>query len=288
MSFSRVKAVAFDMDGTLLNQHSEVTEATKAACEALRSSGRKLLIASGRTYKSARLPLEGLSFDGYVCSNGATVFEEDGQRVQATTLEPETVIGLLEEITRHPLYYEVHDVDSNRWIVQEDRARMEEMIGEDQLIEGINLRRFTFYNLTALAGREELIRRIRDKELEIVKIFIWYPHPETLQQIRRELAHWEPDVQLTTSGTRNLEVIPRSVSKWEGLQYFCRKWGLSADEIMAFGDAENDLEILTEVGVSVAMENAPASVKEVARHIAGHHDEDGVARFIRHFVLKEV
>lgn len=286
MTFTHIKAVAFDMDGTLLDGRSELSEENRTACEALRASGRKILISTGRTYKSAQLPLDGFAFDGYVCSNGATIYEADGAMVHYDTLEAEAVIAILQELQRQPLYYELHDINSNRWIVQEDRQRMEDMIGEDELIEGINLRRFTFYNLTASGSREELFAQIRTGELEIVKIFIWHPRPEELVRVRQELEQWESKASITTSGRHNLELIPPAVSKWEGLQYFCRKWGLSAEEVMTFGDSDNDLEMLTHAGASVAMENSSANVLRVAKFRAGNHTENGVADFIKQYIVK--
>ncbi|MGO0058543.1 HAD family hydrolase [Brevibacillus fluminis] len=286
MTFSHIKAVAFDMDGTLLDGRSELSQENRAACEALRASGRKILISTGRTYKSAQLPLDGFAFDGYVCSNGATVYEADGSMVHYHKLEAEAVIGILEKLHELPLYYEMHDIKSNRWIVKEDRQRMEEMIGEDELIEGINWRRFTFYTMTASASREELFARIRSGELEIVKIFIWHARPEALIGVRHELERWASKALITTSGPHNLEMIPPGVSKWEGLQYFCRKWELSAEEVMAFGDSDNDLEMLTYAGASVAMENSSATIERVAKFRAGNHIENGVAQFINQYIVK--
>lgn len=286
MAFSHVKAVAFDMDGTLLNERFELSQGNRAACEALRASGRKILISTGRTYKSAQLPLGGFAFDGYVCSNGATIYEADGTMVHYQAMEPEVVIAMLDALYGKPLYYELHDIESNRWIVHEERERMEGMIGEEQLIEGINLRRFTFYNLTALASREELFSRVRMGDLKIVKVFIWHPHPEALERVRHDWAQLQSKVMVTSSGPHNIEIIPPSVSKWEGLKYFCQKWGLSAEEVMAFGDSGNDLEMLTHAGASVAMENSSEAVKRVAKFRAGNHTNDGVAQFINENVVK--
>jgi Cof subfamily protein (haloacid dehalogenase superfamily) len=283
--FSQLRLAAFDMDGTLLNEDARMTEATREACRLLQASGCKLVLSTGRTYASARLPIDDFPFDGYVCSNGAAVYEADGRLVQRTFLPADMVREVVHTLRQELLYYELHDTASNRWMVQEDRERIESLIGEDTSVEGLALRRFSFYEWSRVAPLEEMMRLVSTGEAEIVKLFVWHPVPERLEPVRRRLEQWSESAAITTSGPYNIEVIPKHVSKWEGLLYFCRKWGFAPEQVMAFGDADNDREALTHAGYSVAMENADPAIKAIARFIAPHHNEDGVARFIRERVL---
>ncbi len=281
MDKSTIKLAAFDMDGTLLNEQGEVTDETREACISLQASGCKLLIATGRTYTSAQLPLNGLAFDGYVCSNGATIYEADGTLAEYKSLDADLVIRLLEKIREQPIYYEVHDNRSARWMILEDRDRIESLIGEDDLIDGIRLRRLSFHQLTSVAIRDDLVQRIANGELKIVKVFLWHPDPDVLQNVYRQLEPWTGQTMVTSSGKTNIEIMPEQVNKWQGLQYFCRKWNIAAEEILAFGDAENDLQLLSHAGHSVAMGNASPVVKQTARYEANRNAESGVARYIR-------
>jgi len=285
--FSRLRLAAFDMDGTLLNEQSQMTEATKEACRLLQASGCKLVLSTGRTYASAQLPIGGFAFDGYVCSNGATVLEADGTLVQHAALPLEMIQQAVHTLRQEPIYYELHDTESNRWMVQEDRERIETLIEEDASVEGVSLRRFSFYEWSRVVPLAEMMQRIATGESKIVKLFVWHPVPEALVPVREQLERWSDQADITSSGKHNVEVIPKGVSKWEGLTYFCRKWGIAPEQVMAFGDAENDREALSNVGFPVVMENASPAIKELARFIAPHHDEDGVARFIRERVLAD-
>lgn len=280
------RLAAFDMDGTLLNEESQMTAATKKACHDLQKQGCKLVLSTGRTYDSARIPIDQFPFDGYVCSNGAALFEADGTLVKRVLLPTSMVLDAVDVLRKEMIYYELHDTASNRWMVQEDRDRIETMIGEDTSVEGISMRRFAFYKLARVVPLGEMQEKVRSGQAQVVKLFIWHRDPKRLDEVRQQLERWSHEVTVTSSGNHNVEIIPRGVSKWEGLRYFCDKWGITADQVMAFGDAENDREALSQVGYSVAMENAAPAIKELARFVAPHHNEDGVARFIRQYVLR--
>lgn len=279
------RLAAFDMDGTLLNEQSQMADATKEACRALQEQGCKLVLSTGRSYGSALIPVDSFPFDGYVCSNGATVYEADGTMVHRIILPKDMVIGAVHALRKEAIYYELHDTASNRLMVKEDRERLEALVEEDTSVEGISMRRFAFYKLARVVPLAELLDLVESGESEVVKLFIWHNNPERLDWVREQLEPWSDRSSITTSGKHNVEVIPHGVSKWEGLRYFCSKWGITPDQVMAFGDAENDREALTEAGYSVAMENATPAIKEIARYVAAHHNEDGVARFIRERIL---
>lgn len=279
------RLAAFDMDGTLLNEKSQMTEVTKEACRQLREQGCRLVLSTGRTYGSAQMPIDSFPFDGYVCSNGAVVFESDGAMVHRVLLPKEMVIGAVHALRKELIYYELHDTGSNRLMVSEDRDRLEALIEDDTSVEGISMRRFAFYKLARVILLEELMEKVQSGETEVVKLFIWHSDPGRLEWVRQQLEPWSDISTVTTSGKHNVEVIPHGVSKWEGLLYFCNKWGIAPEQVMAFGDAENDREALSKAGYSVAMENATPEIRELARYVAPHHNQDGVAQFIRERVL---
>jgi Cof subfamily protein (haloacid dehalogenase superfamily) len=275
------RLAAFDMDGTLLNKASQMTEATKEACRKLQQQGCKLVLSTGRTYGSAQIPIDQFPFDGFVCSNGATVLESDGTMVQRILMPNHLVAEAIRTLRQEVLYYELHDTASNRWMVEEDRERLEKMLDEDTSLEGISIRKFAFYKLARIIPLQEMLDMLGDPETQIVKLFIWHSKPERLDWVREQLEPLSGQMNVTSSGKHNVELLPQGVSKWEGLLYFCSKWGISPEEVMVFGDAENDREALSHAGYPVAMDNASPEIKALANYIAPHHDEDGVAQFIR-------
>lgn len=279
------RLAAFDMDGTLLNEASQMTEVTKEACRELQKSGCKVVLSTGRSYGSALIPVDSFPFDGYVCSNGAALLQADGTLIHRTLLPKHMVREAVCALRQEVIYYELHDTASNRWMVQEDRERFEALVEEDTSVEGISIRRFAFYRLSHVVPLAEMLEKIESGETEIVKLFVWHHNPERLEWVREQLEPWSEEATITSSGERNVEVIPRGVSKWEGLLHFCREWEITPEQVMAFGDAENDREALTHAGYSVAMENASPAIKELAHYIAPHHNENGVAQFIWQRIL---
>ena len=83
----------------------------------------------------------------------------------------------------------------------------------------------------------------------------------------------------------NLEINAAGVNKGKAMIELGKLLGISREEIMAFGDGNNDLKMLKEVGTGVAMENAISSVKEAADYVTLSNDEEGVAKFIEKYVL---
>lgn len=83
----------------------------------------------------------------------------------------------------------------------------------------------------------------------------------------------------------NLEINAAGVNKGKAMIELGKVLGIPREEIMAFGDGNNDLKMLKEVGTGVAMENAIPSLKEAADYVALSNDEEGVAKFIEKYVL---
>ena len=94
-------------------------------------------------------------------------------------------------------------------------------------------------------------------------------------------------ISLTSSFIHNFEVGGRSTSKAEALRWLMRRLGVSADELMAVGDSPNDEEMIKLAGLGVAVANARESTKETADCITASNQEDGVAKAIEKFVLRD-
>ena len=94
-----------------------------------------------------------------------------------------------------------------------------------------------------------------------------------------------PGIEITGALPMNLEINAAGVNKGKAMIELGKLLGIPREEIMAFGDGNNDLKMLKEVGTGVAMENAIPSVKEAAEYVTLSNDEEGVAKFIEKYVL---
>jgi hypothetical protein len=82
-----------------------------------------------------------------------------------------------------------------------------------------------------------------------------------------------------------MDVVPEGGSKSVGIDAICRSYGIAPDETMAFGDGQNDIEMLRHAGIGVVMGNAAEEVQAAADYVTASVDEDGVSRALRHFGL---
>ena len=111
----------------------------------------------------------------------------------------------------------------------------------------------------------------------IYKIVVSYNDTSYLDKVA-EVIKKETDADAIRSGKKVLAVKARGVSKAEAIKKLAQKLGILIKDIIAFGDEVNDIEMLTLVGLGIAMENADDVVKEAADQIAGSNDQDGVGK----------
>ncbi|MDL2254794.1 HAD hydrolase family protein, partial [Bacteroidales bacterium OttesenSCG-928-J16] len=81
------------------------------------------------------------------------------------------------------------------------------------------------------------------------------------------------------------DIIPKGGSKWIGIEKVLEHFGIAPDETMAFGDGGNDVEMLRNAGIGVAMQNAEMGVQQAADYVTTSVDDDGIANALRHFRL---
>jgi hydroxymethylpyrimidine pyrophosphatase-like HAD family hydrolase len=116
-----------------------------------------------------------------------------------------------------------------------------------------------------------------------VKLLVGLDTPETLEIIKEMLTD---DLYYTVANGHLMQIMDKSVTKWNGVKAMLDICNLSAEEAMYFGDDFDDIEPIKMCGSGVAVSNAIDEVKAVADHIAESNDDDGVAKFIESVILK--
>jgi len=120
-------------------------------------------------------------------------------------------------------------------------------------------------------------------KFKVHKMILLAP-PSTIAEIRRALVDvLHGEATITQAISTMLEVLPLGASKGAGVEILLRELGFEPSQALAIGDAENDIEMLSLVGTSVAMGNAPPNVKEVAAHVTATNSEDGAAQALERF-----
>lgn len=245
------KIVFFDIDGTLLNQDHEIPADTKKSIERLREKGIKVAIATGRSPYHALPIAKQLDIDTYVSFNGSYVVCEN-QVVHENVLSNE-ILSSLEEIAGkhgHPLVHLSHDkfyanAENHPYVIE----------SFEQLGMQLPGYRTGFW-----------------KERKIYQTLLYcQAHEEPFyEQLFDRVAHvrWHK---------YSMDIMPFNGSKARGIEVLLGHLGLSAEEAVAFGDGLNDREMLSYVGMGVAMGNAHEETKTAANLVTKHVNEGGIA-----------
>jgi hypothetical protein len=252
-----VRLVACDLDGTLLLPDTTVSARSLAAIGRLRRAGIVFLVVTGRPPRSvrriaARAGLGGLA----ICANGALVYDLDADEVLTSTpLAP--VVG--------------------RRLVRELREVLPGVVfaSEDE-------RGFRRESAWVGPGLDAAGETVHDDPVDLVaepvaKLMVRHPEiaqAELLARVR-ELA--SDRAVVTYSGTSLVEVSAAGVTKAYALDWVCRRLGIPAGAVMAFGDMPNDLPMLAWAGHSVAVANAQPEVRRLADEVTVSNLDDGVA-----------
>jgi hypothetical protein len=257
----------FDMDGTLLNEHHEISPLTLRALNELRERGHRLVVATGRHFMDVRPYLKQLGGDiAAITCNGALIHSAKGELLQRADLPlavNETLLPLGEAADVHLNMY-----THAEWLVA---APCESMLAAHSLSQ-------FFYRQTSLQ------QMLATPALKI----LFYGENPRLQQLKTQIQQAQLPIHLTFSDDYYLEAMPQGISKGDALQTLAKIENFSLANSMAFGDGFNDVELFNAVTHPVLMENASDKLKQQFPQApqAPCHWQDGVARFLLERVLR--
>ena len=134
------------------------------------------------------------------------------------------------------------------------------------------------------AGRKDLGAFLRTSGVKVMKMGAFVLKDGLAQELL-EKGSPIPGIVFLRTGDGIIELNSVDASKGNALCTLCKKLGISMENVLAIGDNENDISMLQAAGISVAMENAEDDVKQAAKFVAGHNEEDGAAHFLEEWVL---
>ena len=267
------KLIAMDLDGTLNNDQKQITEKTRAALMAAQKRGIRLALASARPspglYRECDI-LRMRQYGGILMSyNGGRIVDAaTGQALFETTMDMYTakhVLTFLETLPVTPI------LDDGKQFYVTDKSAYK----VDYECKNNNMA------CTEVGNLAEFLYFAPVKILMSVQ-------PELLPQVQAGIAAFlPPELTVVQTADFYLEVIPRSINKGQGILDICRTLNISAHEVIAFGDAENDIPMLRCAGTGVAMGNAAPAVKEAADYVTLTNNQDGIAAALEFYLREE-
>ena len=261
-----IRMIVTDLDGTLLAGKSNLPEKNIEALKRAMDSGVQVVIASGRMIE-ATLPIAkkiGVNAP-MILLNGAMVYDLASDRIlSGTTIPCETAVSLLKEFEKRGAY-------------------MQAFPGRGFYLEKACHWTAYYSDKIGVTGTEVGMPLSRWLKTDVYKLLCLGAKEET-DQLVRELAPAFPEISFVKSGDTHLEIIMKGVDKGKGLDEISKITGIGGDEIMAFGDEENDLPILRYAKYGYAMENCADCVRREMKYIAPKNTDCGVARIVNLFL----
>lgn len=268
-----VKLIATDLDGTLMApDHMTVTQRTKNSLFAAHEKGIKIAIATGRTLHFTDSVTEQIPFADYVISsNGAAVYDRNAEKYVYSTLVPNKVaLEAVDLLNSLPVHYHIYL--GGRIYIQNSAMQYTADTGlpEDFLQE--------FLSKVTLC--DDLKSVIGESDVEVIDVFSMGESEAAIVEL------FEKKNLVMTSAVRGeLAATAVGADKGTAIGGLCGVLGITADEVMTFGDADNDCPMLEFAGLSFSMENGRDICKSVAKAVAPSNAEDGVAQMIEKYAL---
>lgn len=271
-------ALVLDIDGTLLDEQERIHPRTRAALGAARAAGVKVMLATGRSNGGARVVAQDLGLDvPAIVFNGAGVYCPIEDRLIETTTLPESMTAaLLTYALRAGLLPVV--ASFNGQFSRPGRTPEETRVLVDfrqlHLIDEAELPRQGAIRVTLLSERHASSLALR-QSVQQTALAPAYLTDFSLAALPR----------FRDSPMQVVDVQPHCAGKAEAFRVLSSRYGIAAARVVAVGDANNDLPMLSGAGLGVAMGNATVEAKRAAKRVIGHNDTDTLGALIEELFL---
>lgn len=263
---------AIDLDGTLLNKESILSDYTKNILGQARDNQLLFIPCSGRCYRSIFRLVEDIpGIDYIIGSNGCTVTRVKNEELLYSCKIPrDTMYRLYRLLREYGAFIELYS--DNDSYVEKDRIQViydspfPDVVSDSLLETAIPI-------LSA-----DLL--LRTGVMTVNKIHAAFAEPAQMQAFEQLLQSEFDDIMVAHPSYYNMEIFPLGVNKDEGIRIIAEREGISRDHIIAIGDSQNDLTMIRYAAVGVAVENGMEILKAEADYIAESNSDDGPAKFL--------
>jgi len=274
-----IKLIAFDLDGTFLDDNKEIPPENLEALKRAAEQGIHIVPATGRLFIGVHDNIKALPFIRYyILVNGAQVYDaKEDKVIYRGEIPLDMALSVIDYMETLPVIYDCYQRDCG-WMSQHMFERIGEFVPHPAMQAAVRKQRRPVPDLRTL-----LIER--GESLQKQQMF-FTDMEEMLRQRDEILPRLFPELLPSTSVKTNIELNHISAGKDKGLEALCEHLGFTLENAMAFGDGTNDTCMLKAAGLGVAMSNAEEEVKSAADVITLSNNEAGVAHAIYRYALK--
>jgi len=260
--------IATDVDGTLLDDDEQVTARTRAAVHAAVDAGTRFVLATGRPPRWVAPVVDALGFAPMaVCANGAVLYDPATDRIVAARTLSADALGALADI--------VSSILPGAGLAVERVGRSAHDAATPQFVSSPGYEHAWLNPDNTEVSLEDLL------SAPAVKLLIRRAGARSADMAAALQAGIGDEGDITYSTNNGLiEIVPRGISKATGVAEVAGPLGISADEIITFGDMPNDVPMLAWAGHGVAMGNAHPEAVAAANEVTAPNTDDGLARVL--------
>lgn len=271
-----IKCIALDLDRTTLNAQGKLSKANEEAIRKAVAKEIHVCIASGRAFDT--LPQDVVSIPGIeyaITSNGAAVYRiQDKQCLRSYVLTEQSVKKILELTKDFPVTYE--------GFIRGTAYAAKEYI-EDPVKFGATEHAVAYVQSTRHL-QDDIVPFLKQHDDELDSMDIVVKDEAQKQKVIEVLKAEVEDIYITSSISQLVEISYKDAGKRSGVKFITEYLGLNPKQVAAFGDADNDIDMLEYAGCGIAMENASNGLLAVADAVTLHHDRDGVAYALKNIL----
>lgn len=251
------KMIVTDLDGTLLKDDKSISQYTSDVIKMLCENRHKFVIATARPLRAVKKFLEDIKIDAGIYHNGALI-HMDGMKIEGFQIDSVNSIieNILFEYPKAAIAVESDDVLYSNF-------------DADRLWSGTEF-------VYAKPNFSELIGKKSDKIIIEVS---------SLEDMKKYEKFLQTDLYIQLSEKKIGMIMKKTATKSNGIDLLAKKYNIDIENIIAFGDDYNDIDMLKFCGKSVCVKNAVEDAKNVADYICDTNESDGVAKWIEEFIL---
>ncbi|GAA5880425.1 hypothetical protein JCM1840_007692 [Sporobolomyces johnsonii] len=269
-----IHMILSDVDGTLFTDKHELHPTTKNAIRYIRETRPEIPIipVTGKQLPSCGDLVQQLGVEEWpaACMHGAIIYDKDRNVEQSMSLEPHFVRDVSRLMRQHNKSTFLYVADSVAMVSKEEGGSKD----WEQVTRGfdpvVNDERETDFMKRVLKGQEKIGKMFLPMDEEVV--------PEYIELIEKSF----PDVafKITRALPYIIEIVAEGVDKSAALAFFCAKFNIKPENVITFGDGENDCGMFQASGYSVHMANAMEKPRLTAKYSTGSNNEGGVGQFL--------
>ena len=252
--------VFLDIDGTLLDSRHQVMPCTRSHLQHLQQRGVPIILCSARPPKGVNLVAEQAGLTGPVaCYNGGLIIDRDHTILRDVGIDIQQAMDFKRFVAERFPDLVVSAYLYNVWLAEDPQNPL---ILQESEISGC----------TPLKGSME---QVAFAASHIHKL-LCMGDAMRIRALQKEIPQHFPQLMALRSKATYLEILPQESTKGSAAQVLLAHYGLDAEQAVAFGDNDVDIDMLQYCGFGVAMGNAPKQVKEAADYVTASNDQEGV------------